>query len=136
MRLKSVQEYFTWYVSNKHFQLCDICLSNQTEILYRYNLEPSFIVLEFAPESDYLEFNQEIVNIETRSKFQLVATINQPIVNHFNCGIYDPQTEGKKFHIKGWTLHDGLENAGSLIKLANLNQLWKQRPFVLFYEKV
>ena len=83
------------------------------EILPSFINEPNFMLIEFAfpVESGScfipnFEFNLILENSETKSKFDLIATINQPWPNHFNCGLYKPMLKEQNQVVDSWCLHD------------------------------
>ena len=143
LKLSSFQKYFEWYLNSKHYQHCEVCLQAQVEIVTNYKSEPNFIIIDFIGSSDHnenkytqLEYNDIIENPNTKSKFQLISTINMPYFYHFNCCLYNPITKIQLLDGNLWYLHDGLDNNGTLTPLVDVSEIWEQKPIILFYKKL
>ena len=99
------------------------------------------MLIEFIPslacDKGNIEYNQFLINNNSKSQYQLIATINRPSPIHFNCAIYEPRKKNltEESFMKGWFIHDGLQNGGKLYQITNLKEIWKQNPFILFYKK-
>jgi len=86
-----------WYLNTKRLEQCEGCLQTQKEVYYEgMKEEPKFFILEFILRDDTgfrslnnFCFNQEVQNQIIKTKYQLVATINHPTENHFNCFIFE-----------------------------------------------
>lgn len=105
--------------------------------------EPTFLFLELITQKSTQElldqgfnFDQFILNEETKAKYQLIATLNHPTNSHFNCSIFEPCLRMNLKKLKGWYLHDGILNSGRLREVKDVNELWKQRPLLFFFKKI
>jgi len=143
LKLTSLQQYFDWYLELKNSERCDICLQDRLEVQFEYQDFPSLIVIEFISSTGtrllnekQFEYNDILIDKTTKSQFKIVASINQPYENHFNCcfSVSSPLIS-KKDELK-WVFHDGLENDGKLLPIDNLQEIWAQKPILFFYKKV
>jgi len=140
LEFSSLQEYFNWYLSPKESQVCTLCFDTQMQIFLNFKKIPNFLIIECVTDNELnlqrnFIFNQTLVNEDTESKFELVATINRPTENHFNCSIYQPKPLCRDA-LEGWMLHDGLKNNGMLLEVHDFNELWRQNPIIVFYKKL
>ena len=137
LKLNSIQSYFDWYLGKKK-QECEICKEKAKEIIWSYQDEPNFIILEYinAKKRDNFKFNELIESKLTHSRFELIATINTPFLNHFNCTINEPILAGEKSTLKGWWIHDGTLNQGRITPLAGIQQVWNEKPLIFVYKKI
>ena len=122
----------------KKKQECEICKEKAKEIIWSYQDEPNFIILEYinAKKRDNFKFNELIESKLTHSRFELIATINTPFLNHFNCTINEPILAGEKSTLKGWWIHDGTLNQGRITPLAGIQQVWNEKPLIFVYKKI
>lgn len=145
LKFESIQEYFDWYLNDKSSIHCEVCLQSQLQISSEIVDEPNFIFLEFisSRQTNQLknfQYTEVLKNTRTKSTFKLIATINRPTQNHFNCCFLKTrlnlikESESKK-ELNDWFLHDGIANDGKLTLLKNLSEVWKEKPMILFYKK-
>ena len=73
-----------------------------------------------------------LIGNDTKETYNLVATINNPFVNHFNCSIYEPFLRAKVILKKVWIVHDGLNSQGSLEIIEDKRVLWSQKIYYCF----
>jgi len=139
LNFDSVQKYFDWFFMKTRETHCEICLQKDLIIDKQIEKNQIFFILNLLfktrSRGNFI-FNDVLVDMETQNKYELVATINNPTPNHFNCSIYEPQLQ-EKVLLKGkWILHDGLKNQGKLETVNNINEIWNQNPIFLMYHKV
>jgi len=65
--------------------------------------------------------------------YNLIATINSPSPQHFNCSVFSPKI-GSAVK-EGWFFRDGLHNNGRIIPKKSFFEIVSEKPFVLFYER-
>ena len=101
LNFSSIQQYYDWFINEKNLETCEICLQEQKEVyLEDLKQEPTWLFIELILRSTQEEiieqkftFDLELFNQKTKSKFQLLATLNHPSDNHFNCSVFQPHLE-------------------------------------------
>jgi len=102
--------------------------------------EPNFLVIEYVPppyadpSKEHFVLNESLKDPTTQSIYTLMATINRPSVNHFNCCIFEPLLSGKN-QLEGWWIHDGIKDKGKLKKMNASAAVIDQKPILLFLQK-
>ena len=91
----SIQKQFDWFIGKRTPEKCEVCFQDCLETQIKINNEPNFVLIEFIPSLAYdqgkIEYNQILINNNSKSQYQLIATINRPSPVHFNCAIYEPK---------------------------------------------
>ena len=102
------------------------------QIKFNIFCDPEFIFIEFIPiqqsetkQKKEFQYNTTIVNKQTHSNFQLIATINNPSPLHFNYAIFEPLNifNESSSLLNGWYLHDDIQNNGRLTRLRRVDVL-------------
>jgi len=65
--------------------------------------------------------------------YNLIATINSPSPQHFNCSVFSPKI-GSVVK-EGWFFHDRLQNNGRIIQKKSFYEIVSEKPFVLINEQ-
>ena len=138
LRFQSLQRYFDWYLNTEHSHHCEVCLQQNVEIKTNYLNEPDFIIIDFIGTAEDVDFqyNETLENQNTNSRFELVATVNMPTPNHFNCCIKGCSIVSEVGSVDTWHLHDGLRHEGGIVPLDDVQQIWDEGPFLMFYRKL
>ena len=80
------------------------------------------------------EFNDIVYHTGNGDCYYLIATLNQPSFNHFNCSVFDPY-DGQ-YQYSGWWMHDGTKSKGNLVKSKKgIAEVISNKPRILFYKK-
>lgn len=124
----SIQKYYNWFLNSKRTEQCDICLQQTNQICYQNNTnEPSLIVIELLSRTTEgmwafknFTINQEIENEVTKVRYRLIATINHPSANHFNCCLFESNLSDNQQNIGSWFKHDGLMYQGKITLMKNI----------------
>jgi len=134
----SVQDYYNWYFDDQKKIQCEVCHQSSLQITTRYERKPDFIIFELLCPGDKQNFvfDKILVDDETKERYYLAATINNPSINHFNCSVFEPFLKEKVILKKQWVLHDGLIMQGKLQIIQDEQYLWIQKPIFLFYCKI
>ena len=87
----SIQKKFDWFIGKRAPEKCEVCFQDCLETQIKINNEANFVLIEFIPSLAYdqgkIEYNQILINNNSKSQYQFIATINRPSRVHFNCAV-------------------------------------------------